>query len=495
VTFRAKLARTNFGWCVLGAGSAAELANSGSPLGGLSEPEVAAVLARIREHGGETFAEHRDSLTLRLESGSLEARSDRDIGAGVRFGTGGPRGYASTNLLSPQGLMDAARIAAASVGESIDSAAPRHGRSLPVGRSVPAVQEPSVPVDAVDIAEKASAVQRTANAAWAVDPRIRQVSVTYVDVVQHVLVVGREGDPMHDVRTRARITCRVVARDDGVQGSGFDGPGIGGGFELFEQHPPEQIGVAAAARALSQLAGIESRSGTTQVVLGPSAGGMLVHEACGHGLEADLMSRGSSCFSRTRGTTLAGPDVSIVDDPSKLAGFGSYGMDDEGRASQRTVLIDHGVHVAALTDADAATKLVVAASANGRRESYAFTPLCRMSNTYLDRGTETAAAIIGDVRRGVYLARLSGGEVDTATGDFTFTASEAYLIDHGQLAAPLRGVTLIGNSFRALEAIDSVGDDLAFTEAMCGKDGQWVPISYGSPTVRIAALTVTGSHG
>ena len=473
---------------------AASASSTGSPLGELSEPNVAAVLTRIREHGGEVFAEHRDSLTLRLESGSLEARSDRDVGAGVRFGVTGPRGYASTNVLTAEGLTDAARCRRR-IHRSVARPTPRFGGgSLPTSTRARPVQVPRRPVGAVDIAEKAAAIQRTADAAWAVDPRIRQVSVTYVDVVQHVFVVGRTGEPTHDVRTRARVTCRVVARDGDQQGSGFDGPGIGGGFELFEHHSPEEIGVAAAQRALSQLTGIESTSGTSQVVLGPSAGGMLVHEACGHGLEADLMSRETSCFSRTRGKRIAGPHVSIVDDPSKFAAFGSYGMDDEGRASQRTVLIDQGVQVAALTDTAAAVSLGTAASANGRRESYAFAPVCRMSNTYLDRGTDDAAAIIGDVQRGVYVARLSGGEVDTATGDFTFTASEAYLIESGQLTSPLRGLTLIGNSFQALEAIDAVGDDLAFTEAMCGKDGQWVPISYGSPTVRLAALTVTGSR-
>ncbi len=465
--------------------------HSGSPLVCLDESDTASVLAQIQERGGEVFVEHRDSLTLRFEAGSLEARSDRDVGAGVRFGEGGPRGYASTNLLTAQGLKDAARVAATSIGQSLD--APHSRANLPPGRSARQVQRSRVSVDAVDIAEKVAAVKRTAEAARAVDPRIRQVSVTYVDVVQYVFVVRREGDPMYDVRTRARVTCRVVARDGDVQGRGFDGPGIGGGFELFEQHLPEDIGAAAATRALSQLAGIEPKSGKTQVVLGPSAGGMLVHEACGHGLEADLIGRGTSCFSTTAGKTLAGRQVSIVDDPSKRAGFGSYGMDDEGRPSQRTVLIDQGVQVAALTDAAAAAKLAVPHTANGRRESYNFAPVCRMSNTYLDRGTEAATAIVDDVQHGVYVARLSGGEVDTATGDFTFTASEAYLIHHGQLAAPLRGVTLIGNSFRALEAIDAVGDDLAFTEAMCGKDGQWVPISYGSPTVRIAALIVTGN--
>jgi TldD protein len=189
---------------------------------------------------------------------------------------------------------------------------------------------------------------------------------------------------------------------------------------------------------------------------------------------------------------LAGAAVTIVDDPSLSAGFGSYGVDDEGEPAHRRVLVDAGIQIAELTDAAAATKLGVGRSANGRRESYAHVPIPRMSNTYFDVGTESAPAIIGDVADGVYVARLSAGEVDTATGDFTFSASAAREISGGQLGRPLRGVTLIGNCFEALAAIDAVAGDLAFTQAMCGKEGQWVPVSYGSPTMRVGALTVTG---
>lgn len=467
------------------------------PLADLSEPDVAAALLRITQCGGEVFVEHRDSMTLRLssgspESGTWEARSDRDVGAGVRFAAGGILGYTSTNVLTPQGFTDAARVAAESVGQSLDGAALGIGQPSQSIRVTPA-HRPRRPVDSVDIATKAEALQRVAASAWAVDPRVRDVTVTYVEVVQHVLVMSSGGGSRTDVRTRARVTCRVVARDGGDRGSGFDGPGIGGGFELFDDHPPQEIGAAAARRALLQLGGTECRSGTTTVVLGPSAGGMLVHEACGHGLEADLVARETSVFSRTRGNRLAAPHVTIVDDPSLPAGFGSYGMDDEGRPSHRTILIDRGVQVGALTDA-ASAKLGMSPSANGRRESYAHAPLCRMSNTYLAGGVESPAAIIGDVNSGVYVARLSGGEVDPATGDFAFTASEAFQIEGGELARPLRAVTLMGNSLLALEAIDAVGDDLSFTQALCGKDDQWVPISYGSPTVRIADLTITGTR-
>jgi TldD protein len=473
------------------------MARGDLPLPNLREPDIAAALLQIAQRGGEVFVEHRDSMTLRLssstpEADTLEARSDRDVGAGVRFGEGGILGYASTNVLTPQGFFDAARVAAESVGQSLDGAPLAADRLSESTRAAPA-HRPRRPVSSVDIEAKADALRQVAASAWAVDPRVRDVVVTYVEVVQHVLVMGSTGGSHTDLRTRARVTCRVVARDGRDRGSGFDGPGIGGGFELFDERPPQEIGAAAARRALLQLGGAECRSGASIVVLGPSAGGMLVHEACGHGLEADLVGRETSVFAGTQGKRLAAPHVTIVDDPSLPAGFGSYGMDDEGRPSHRTILIDHGVQVGALTDA-ASAKLGMAPSANGRRESYAHAPLCRMSNTYLANGTESPAAIIADVSSGVYVARLSGGEVDAATGDFTFTASEAFQIEGGELARPLRAVTLVGNSLQALEAIDAVGDDLSFTQALCGKDDQWVPISYGSPTVRIAELTVTGTR-
>jgi TldD protein len=452
-------------------------------------PEVSEALAVIGSSNGDVFLEHRDSLTLRLDSGGLESRSDRDIGAGVRYGSGVPLAYASTNLLTADGLMSTAQVAASAAGVVVG-----REQTLVAAPHIEPAHRPTLPVDTVEIATKVETIRRIAEAARAVDPRIRSVSVTYVEVVQQVLVVATGRAPMQDLRTRTRVTCRVVARDDNRQASGFDGPGVGGGFELFDEYPPELIGAEAGRRAILNLTGIDFATSTGPVVLGPSAGGMLVHEMCGHGLEGDLMARNTTVFARSRGQRIAESAVTIIDDPSRSGGFGSYGMDDEGTPSRPTVLIENGVQVAMLTDGATATKLETPRTANGRRESYAHPALCRMSNTYLDQGTESAAGIVGSVDRGVYVARLSGGEVDTATGDFTFTASEAYEIDGGQIGRSLRGITLLGNSFQALETIGAVGDDLAFTEALCGKDGQWVPISYGSPTVGIGALTITGSR-
>jgi TldD protein len=459
------------------------------------DADARASISAIVGSGGTVFVEHRDSLTLRLEGGSIEPRGDRDIGAGVRYSTNSGNtaaAYASTNNLTPPGLFDAAEVAAAVSGASA---------ALPgtPADSWPDVDEPAdpsrTPAASVDLEVKATTLRRVADAARAADPRVRSVSVTYVDVVQHVLIAGPGRPPVRDVRARTRVTCRVTARVAGGRGNGFDGPGIAGGFELFDDHPPEEIGRTATRRAILQLEGIEFTSRASEVVLGPSAGGMFVHEACGHGLEGDLIARRASVFCDTFGDRIASDMLTVVDDPSRPGGFGSYSVDDEGQRAAPVVLIDRGIQVGALTDSVSARQLdgLRAVSANGRRENYAHAPLCRMSNTYLDRGSGRAEDIVGDVAQGVYVARLSGGDVDTATGDFTFAASEAYRIDAGRLAEPLRGVTLIGNSFEALRGVVAIADDLAFTEAMCGKDGQWVPVSYGSPTMRIRELIVTGA--
>jgi TldD protein len=292
---------------------------------------------------------------------------------------------------------------------------------------------------------------------------------------------------------RTRLTCTVTARRNGRTETGFDGPGIGGGLELYDDDPPERIGERAAERALLALEGTDPPSGEMVVVLGPGGGGLLLHEACGHGLEADGLERNSSVYAATVNERIASALVTAVDDPSRAGAFGSYGVDDEGHASSRTVLIDEGSQVGALTDRATARATGTGRSANGRRASYADPPLPRMSNTYIEPGADEPAEVIADVPAGLYVSRLRGGDVSIATGEFAFSAAEVFLIEDGRLTRPVTGVTLLGNGPAALAGIDAVGSDLAFIEALCGKEDQWVPVSYGAPTLRIAGLTVAGS--
>ena len=404
----------------------------------------------------------------------------------MRVTTGGPSGLASSNVLTRAALLEAAD-AAASV---VPTPAARSAGPVLAVRRIPPEQQSTRPAAEEPLQEKAAVTERAGEAAFAVDGRIRQVVVTYVDVSQHVLIADSDGRLTHDIRTRTRMTCRAVARDSDGSQAGFEGPGRGGGLELFEDHPPDQVGRAAAARAVRMLRGVPFSADDTVVVLGQAGGGLFLHEACGHGLEADGLARGSSVYAGTSGRRLASPEVTAIDDPTMAAGFGSYAVDDEGCRATATTLIDQGMQVGAMTDAATAGRLGVRPSANGRCESYSHPPLCRLSNTYLAPGPDRPDDVVGDVRSGLYVARLSGGQVDIATGDFAFSSSEAYLIENGELTRPVAGATIVGNGPRALAAIDAVGDDLAFTQALCGKSGQWVPVSYGSPTIRVPGLRV-----
>ncbi len=440
----------------------------------------------------ELFVEQRDNHTVRLEGGSVaEVRSDRDSGAGMRVVAGGRTGLAFTNVLGRASLLDAAKAAAASTLIDPD----RNGSLARIdlrAREAPAVQKARDPDREVESAEVVELLRRINSGAHEVSGLITDVSVTHVGVVQHMMVAATEGLLITDRRVRTRATCRVTAQRDGITRSGFYGPGAGVGIEFYDEHSPESIGALAAERAIRALEGVEAPAGNMPVVLGSSGGGLLLHEACGHGLEGDGLSRDSSIFARTHGKQVGSRLVTAIDDPSLPLAYGSYGADDEGTVSTATTLLADGVQVGALTNSDTADLLGRERSGNGRRESYTHPPLSRMSNTYITPGGDDPADIIASVKHGVYVVGLKGGDVDITTGEFGFSASEAHLIENGEITSPLADLTLLGSGPDAMASIQAVGTDLSFTQALCGNDGQRVPVSYGSPTLLISGLTVTG---
>lgn len=440
----------------------------------------------------EIFVERRDSQTVRLDGGSVaEIRSDRDAGAGVRVIAGGRTGFAYTNVLTRPALIQAAQAAAtaALTGQQSGVGPDRVDlRAL----AIPAVQRAVHSATQADSSQMVHLLRRVDSAARARSADVHNVNVIHVGVTQDVMVANTDGRLVTDRRVRTRMTCRVTARRDGRLETGFCGPGAGRGIELYDELTPETIGVEAVDRAQRALEGVEPPGGVVPVVLGSAGGGLLLHEACGHGLEGDGLTRNSSVFSTTTDALVGSRLVSAIDDPSLDLAYGSYGADDEGTITGPTTLLDAGVQVGALTDNATARLLGQANSGNGRRESYAHPPVTRMSNTYIAPGTDSRDDIIGDVRNGVYVVTLKGGDVDITNGQFAFAASEAYLIEHGQVTRPLAGLTLLGNGPAVLASIEAVGDDLAFTQALCGKEGQWVPVSYGSPTVLVSGLTVSG---
>jgi TldD protein len=294
------------------------------------------------------------------------------------------------------------------------------------------------------------------------------------------------------VRVILRVSA-VANGDTGLQ-TGFDSIGHTNGFEVFDRRSPEDVAMVAAQRALTKLSARPAPSGTLPVVIRAGSGGVLFHEACGHGLEADLVAKGASVYRGKVGEQVASPLVTLVDDGTMAGEWGAIGIDDEGHPSQRNVLIEDGVLTDYMWDHLRAAKEGRPRSGNGRRQSYAHLPMVRMTNTYVLNGTEDPDEIVRSTDHGVYVAHLGGGSVNTATGDFVFGMTEAYLIERGEITEPLRQGNLIGNGPQVLRDIDLLGNDFAMgNPGTCGKDGQGVPVGDGQPTLRVRALTIGGT--
>ncbi|MFN2388298.1 MAG: TldD/PmbA family protein [Actinomycetota bacterium] len=458
----------------------------------LDDGVIATVLAEALRDGGdhaELFVEDRESTALKLEDGRLEdVSSGRDRGAGIRLLTGGRASYAYTNLLTSEALLDAARVVRAGMTSEAGTVADL--RSLP-----PPVRHPvRIPPAEVASHDKAAVLTAADEGARAEGGEIRQVVATYLDVRQRVLIAASDGRRAEDDRTRVRLGVRVVAGHNGDVSTGFEGPGHLGGYELFEDHPPFEVGRAAAGKAVRMLGAEPSPAGELPVVLASGYGSVLIHEACGHGLEGDTLAKDASVYAGREGERFASEQVTIVDDASDLGAWGGFGFDDEGTPAQRTVLLDRGVLVGHMSDLLSASKLGRTSSGNGRRQSYAHLPVVRMTNTYLLEGPDDPEAIVASVDRGVYAATFAGGEVNPATGNFVFGMSEAYLIEKGEITRPIRGATLIGDGPTMLGVIDAVGNDAARKEFVCGKDGQHAFVTNAMPTVLLGRVTVGGTE-
>ncbi len=457
----------------------------------LDEADVRAVLDAGLSTGGdwsEVYAEQRDSTSIRIEDRRVEElTSGREVGAGVRVVKGAQAAYAYTNVLSRDSLVSAARAAAAALQGQAQVSVVDLTRAEPAARH-PVRRSPRE----VTKADKVAVARRAEEAAWAQGADVRQVLASYADVVQRVFLANSLGHLSDESRTRTRLACQVVAARDGLVQTGFEGPGGSVGAELFDEHPPERVGELAAQRAVRLLDSIPSPAGEMTVVLNAGGGGVLFHEACGHGLEADAIAKDTTVFAARKGQRVGSDLFYGVDDGSVVNGWGSFGFDDEGTPAQRTVLFDAGVQTGEMSDRINAGRIGVTPSGNGRRQSYEHLPIPRMSNSYILPGASDPALILADVDYGLYADGLGGGQVNPATGDFVFGITEAYLIERGELTRRVRGANLIGNGPQAIALVDAVGSDFDVKQGMCGKDGQWVPVSFGTPTLRIARLTVGG---
>jgi TldD protein len=452
----------------------------------LMEKVLSAALAKGGEFA-EVFAEDRYATSAVLDDGRIEELSSaRDRGAGIRVIVGDTTGFAHTADLTEQGLLAAAQAAAAVAREG----KPR--TAVPLDRSSTIAWQGAHEVDKV---RKIELLNRADEAARATAGSVRQVSASYGDSRRRFQVATSDGLSVGDdqMRTRFSVSC-VAVGDTGMQ-TGYESVARTIGFELFDEVDVAELARAAAKRAVSKLQARPAPSGQVPIVIASGSGGILFHEACGHGLEADHIVKDASAYSGLVGELVASPLVTLVDDSTVGTEWGTFAIDDEGNPAQRNVLIQDGVLTSYMWDFLRARKEGRRSSGNGRRQSYRHLPMVRMTNTYIMNGSGDADAIIADTPSGVYVAKLGGGQVNTATGDFVFGTTEAYLIEDGRITEPLRDSNLIGNGPDVLRKIDAVAGDFDMSPGTCGKDGQSVPVGCGQPTLRITAVTIGGTAG
>lgn len=455
---------------------------------------LARVLAKARATGAgfsEVFIEDKRTTGASLDDGRVEqVSSGRDRGAGIRVINGDTTGYAYTADLTEAGLMAAAEAAAAAAATGSGGV---HTVSLGSLRRQKVNDIRIAPHD-VPKARKVELLTVADAAARSHHGSIVQVSAGYSDSTRRILVANSDGVFASDEQVRSLFRVSVVANADTGMQTGYDSLGHTIGFELFEDESVADLAERAARQAVTKLRARPAPSGAMPVVIKQGSGGVLFHEACGHGLEADLVARGASVYANRVGDLVASPLVTLVDDGTMSREWGAIGIDDEGHPAQRNVLIQDGVLTDYMWDHIRSRNEGRRPSGNGRRQSYEHLPMVRMTNTYVLNGESEPDDIVRATDRGVYVAKLGGGSVNTATGDFVFGMTEAYLIENGEITEPLREGNLIGNGPQVLADIDMLGNDFAMgNPGTCGKDGQGVPVGDGQPTLRVTSMTIGGT--
>jgi TldD protein len=459
----------------------------------LLDPGLAeAVIKRALRSGAdfvELFVERKHNRSISVEESKVQrVNSGDDRGAGLRIVHGGVVSYIYTEDLSEAGLHKTADLAVA-VGQ-------RGGGRFSLGElsgTPHPAQAVEVDPQSVNAEAKIELLLEADQVARSTDEAIRQVAVGYGESRQEIQVITSEGVAHEDARTRVRLLVHAVAERNGEIQTAMEAPGAQRGFEFFDHTSPAEYAKAAASRAVMLLDAAPAPAGTMPVIIGNEFGGVLFHEACGHGLEADFVSKNSTVFGGKIGQQVASPIVTAIDDGTLQARWGTLAVDDEGVPTKRTVLIQDGVLVSYMFDRLRAGQLNHPVTGNGRRQSYQHLPIPRMTNTFIAAGAHSVDDIIAATPRGLYAKKLGAGQVDVITGDFVFAVTEGYLIEDHRIGRPVRGATIVGNGPRALHKVDMVGNDLRLAPGTCGKDGQGVPVSVGQQTIRISELTVGGT--
>jgi TldD protein len=461
------------------------------------EALLAQLLGRALRHGGEfadVFCERRRTLSYRLQDGRIhDASYGVAFGVGIRVVIGESAGYASTDDLSGSALSDAAD-AAALIARSLPS-----GEARAVDLSI--VSEASFydySGDGVDAGRYISMLETADVAARRYDSRVVAVNAHVSDEVQEVWIATSEGRLVRDCRPLVTLGVQVIASDKKERGSGYVGDGGRTSIAYFDRETPEALAQDAARIATVNVAALPAPAGEMEMIVGAGGGGVLLHEAVGHGLESDFNRRGTSLYSGRIGERVASELVTIYDDGNLREERGSLNVDDEGVPGQHKVLVENGVLLGYMQDRLNARLMGVESTGSGRRQSFRFAPQPRMCNTYMPGGESSIDEILASTKRGIYAKSFAGGQVEIAKGDFVFMVGEGYLVENGKITAPVRNATIIGNGPDAMMKVVAVGNDarLARRHYTCGKGGQYVPVGVGMPTVKIASITVGGTaHG
>jgi len=451
------------------------------------------ILARALAKGGDfadIYLENRVSRQIIMQESKFKSGLyGIGQGAGVRVISGNKTGYAYTDVITEEKLMRAAEVASfvalnGSPVEPVDLTTTKRDSFVTV----------KIPLGEVADTRRIAIIEKANQAAMDFDPRIKMAVIDYHDEVRSRVIATSEGVYLKDELPLLFFIVQAMSDDGKARHMARERLSMHSGFEIFDQVNPETVARNAAREAIAMLGAQDAPAGMMDVVMQNGWGGVLVHEAVGHPLEADNIAKGIGAFTGKIGKKVASDCFTMVDDGSLPNFRGTINFDDEGTQARRNVLIENGVLKAYMTDILSARQLGMERTGNGRRESFRYIPIPRMTNTFIERGQDDPAGILASTKKGIYVQSLSGGSVNPVTGVFNFTCREAYLIEDGKKTSPIKGATLIGSCLDVISNIDAVGNDLEFGPGICGK-GQAAEVSAGQPTVRIRGINVGGSRG
>jgi TldD protein len=450
------------------------------------------VLNQLLGHGGqfgELFIQKKVSNNLRLDDNKIEnSSSGFEIGCGLRLIYEDSTYYGFVDSIEEEKLIESAKILSFAVNNSNIS------KALDLNESKSSYDIKILDYPDKVLPETKKQILLSVNSkARNKSKYIRQVTAALSDLEEEVLIANSNGLFSKNFLVKTFLAVNIIAVKGLEARTGYKSLAKTKGFELFNEKKPEDVALEAAAMAINMLDAVNAPVGIQPVIIGPGFGGVIFHEACGHGLEADAIIKNASVFKDKIGCKIASDTVTAIDDSTLEYHWGSYKFDDEGYPSQRNVLIEKGILKSYLLDIKSSKKLNLPQTGNGRRQSYRDIPFPRMSNTFIDNGTEKPETLLNSVKKGIYAKEFAGGQVDPATGDFVFGISEGFMIEDGKLGYPIKGATLIGNGPEVLCKIEAVGKDIDYAPGFCGKNGQSITNEVGQPTIKVSSITVGGT--